>query len=851
MLKKMMILIILILTTTLFSTGIDKYISIEISSREDISIITKLVSIDNREGNTLYAYALPDEIEALENRGIAYKVLTHPRDKRAVLTIATDITQMSNWDRYPTFEVYLELMNSFATNYPEICSIQNIGYSQNNREIPVVKITSNVTQEAAKPGFYYSGQMHGDELVTYILLLRLIDELLTNYDTNTQITNLLDNTEIWINPLANPDGTYYGGNDDVSGARRYLANNLDPNRNFIDFIDGYPGTGSSTSVSQENLDQIAFMTGKGIVMSANTHGGAELVNYPWDTIPGLHPDDTWFQQISRAYADAVHEDAPSTYMDGYDDGITNGYDWYEANGSRQDYVVYYLGIKEITIEQSNTKMVNVGDLNAHWTYNRDALLALMEEVHYGIKGFVTDAQGNPLNATIEILNHDTDVTKVRTNPDFGDYYRPINPGTYDIQISVVGYDPLVFSDVTVTANSAVTVDAVFGEPELNQNIQLNTGWNLISYNLDYQDNSPSNLFSSVLENVSEIKNLTKTYSPTLPDYFNTLNNMIPQEGYWVNVSDDCTLELTEDAYDSSVSIDLNSGWNLIGYLPQLDVAPNEALSNILDKLLQVKDLTSIYNPTMPDVFNTLEVMTPNKGYWLQVSEDCTLVYNQTSAAKSPQRENSPWNITIYPNNTAVIYAEFSSSVIDVNPNQDFVGVFSDGECLGASMLNLINEGNAERYAVSIVTQMPASETSLSFAYYKANSAQTIFLEQELTVQSGEIYGELPDNLIQLNYLITENDNDNDIEAFNQILISTGTNPFRDNLTINIDSKKEDKVEISLYNLKGQKVATKTSRVSPNEVENIGINTKEIASGIYFVKVKSCGKISTLKVVKIK
>ncbi len=850
MLKKVIILIFLILATALFSDVPEKYISIEITSQEDISIITNLVSIDKREGSTLYAYALPDQVISLENKGIAYEVLTLPRDQRAVLTMATDITQMSNWDRYPTYEVYLDLMNSFATNYPEICSIQNIGYSQNNREIPVVKITSNVTQEAVKPGFYYSGQMHGDELVTYILLLRLIDELLTNYGTDTQITNLLDNTEIWINPLSNPDGTYYGGNDNVSGARRYLANNLDPNRNFIDFIDGYPGTGATTTVSQENLDQIAFMTGKGLVMSANTHGGAELINYPWDTIPGLHPDDTWFQQISRAYADAVHEDAPSTYMDGYDDGITNGYSWYEANGSRQDYVVYYLGIKEITIEQSNTKMVNVGDLNAHWTYNRDALIALIEEVQYGIRGIVTDYQGNPLNATIEILNHDTDVTKVRTNSDFGDYYRPINPGTWDIQINATGYDQLIFTGVTVEADSYTTVNAVFGEEELTQNIALNTGWNLISYNFDYEDNSPSTLFSPVLDNILEIKNMTATYSPTLPYYFNTLENIIPEEGYWVNVSENTNLELTGNAYDSSVTIDLNSGWNLIGYLPQVDIAPSDALSNISDKLLQVKDVTSIYNPAMPDIFNTMAVMTPRKGYWVQVSEDCSLVYNESRRNNAPRVEDSPWNISTYPNNTAVIYAEFTSNEIDVNHDEDFLGVFANDECLGASSLKLFTDGNIERSVAVIVTQMPTSQETLSFVYYQGETAQTINLAQELTVQSGQVYGTLPNSLVEINYLVTENECQ-DIEALDYLLITRGINPFQDNLSINLESKKEQVVEVILYNLKGQKVASEYTHLSSNETKKIGFNTENIASGVYFVKVKSCGKISTLKVLKIK
>lgn len=848
MIKKMIILLFLSLATTLFSTVPEKYISIEITSRSEISTLTNLVSIDKREGNTIYAYAMPDEIASLESRGITYELLTLPRDQRAVLTMATNISQMSNWDRYPTFEVYLELMNSFATNYPELCSIQNIGYSQNNRAIPVVKISNNVNQEAAKPAFYYSGQMHGDELVNYILLLRLIDELLTNYGTDTQITNLLDSIEIWINPLSNPDGCYYSGNQTVSGARRYFANGLDPNRNFIDFMSGAPGAG--TTVSQENLDQITFMTGKGLVMSANTHSGEEVVNYPWDTTAALHPDDTWFQQICRVYADAVHADAPSSYMDGYVNGITNGYDWYEANGTRQDYANYNLGIREITIEQSMVKMIDASQLPNHWIYNRDAFIALMEQVNYGFRGIVTDYQGNPLNATVEILGHDSEVTKVKTNPDFGDYYRPINAGTYNIKISSPDYEPQIFTNITVNANSFVTVDAVFGEPELNQNIQLNSGWNLISYNLELADNNPAVIFSEVIDNVIEVKNLTATYSPAVPYYFNTLNNLTPQLGYWVNVSENSSLELSGDAYNSQESIALNSGWNLIGYLPQTETAPALALASISDKVIQVKDLTSIYNPAMPAMFNTMTAMMPNNGYWVEVSENCNLVYNEARNTNSQRDATWPWDITIYPNNTAVIYAEFSSNLLSVDYNQDYLGVFADGQCLGAGLLNLYTDGPTPKSVAVIVAQMPSAVQNVSFAYYQANTAETTLLNQELQINSGESYGQVPNNLIQVNYLITENDS-HDVVTFDDLLISTGTNPFNANLTIKIESKKEQEVEVEIYNLKGQKVASQQSRISSHKTQNIGFNTENLASGIYFVKVKSCGKISTLKVLKIK
>ena len=68
------------------------------------------------------------------------------------------------------------------------------------------------------------------------------------------------------------------------------------------------------------------------VSSVNTHGGTEVCNYPWDTWATLHADDQWWQYVCHEYADTAQAYSTGGYMTGYDDGITNGYAWYEVNG---------------------------------------------------------------------------------------------------------------------------------------------------------------------------------------------------------------------------------------------------------------------------------------------------------------------------------------------------------------------------------------------------------------------------------------------------------------------------------------------------------------------------------------
>jgi len=475
MVKKKIILIVISIVTamllfsSLFSEELAKplapteiYFKFSISSREEIETITKIVSIDNVEGNEVYAYAHPDQLKKLKELGYIIEILPKSGSSK-VLTMAYTIGEMANWDRYPIYDVYIDMMYLFGEDHPDICRIDTVGYSQQGREILFAKISDNVDVEEDEPEFMYTAQMHGDELVTYIMMLRLIDYLLSNYGTDPEVTNLVNNIEIWINPLANPDGTYHGGNNTVNGAQRYLANGVDANRNFPDPEDGPHPDGHPWA--QETIIMMDLADSHSFVHSANFHSGAEVVNYPWDTWAQLHADDAWYQVISHAYADTVHAFAPSNYMNGFNNGITNGYQWYTISGGRQDYMNYFQGCKEVTIELSDFKMLSSDQLPAHWNYNKHSFLNYIENVFYGIRGVVTDTLANPIDAMITVVDHDFDNSEVFTDPDVGDYHRMLLPGTYDLTFSSYGYIPQTITDIAVVDTGATIVNVELEEAE--------------------------------------------------------------------------------------------------------------------------------------------------------------------------------------------------------------------------------------------------------------------------------------------------------------------------------------------------------------------------------------------------
>ncbi len=538
---------LLLLTISLFlftnhTLAQDYFFKLIEPDREKVNtIITRTVSIDEVKGDTVFAYASQREFEAIKQLGYTPEILENSAHTPEDRSMATTVEAMANWNLYPTYEVYRAMMKKFEQEYPQLCKLDSIGTSVQGRQLYVVKISSNVLQDTPKPEFFYTSTMHGDETTGFVLMLRLIDYLLSNYGSDNRITDMLDQLAIYINPNANPDGTYYGGNSTVNSSRRYNANSYDINRNFPD-----PRVGQNPDgpYQPETIVMMNFASERNFVMSANIHGGIELANFPWDawtTNANAHADHNWYYKISRQYADLAQENGSSGYFTGQGNGVTQGGDWYVVYGGRQDYMNFYQQCKEITLEISNTKNPNSSQLPNFWNYNKEALLSHMEWLYVGIHGTVTNAQGNPLSLNITVANHDKDNSHAVTNPLHGNYVRPIQPGTYQVTYSLEGYisqthtitvpdyNTKVVKDVVLqlagqTSLSGVVTDQTTGQPIEGAKILLVGS----SFGSVYTNESGYYIFPAIAENTYQIKAfkegyLSETVTKELTGASNTLN----------------------------------------------------------------------------------------------------------------------------------------------------------------------------------------------------------------------------------------------------------------------------------------------------------------------------------------
>ena len=580
------------------------YFTLAVNEPTEIQSLSRLCSVDGTDGQTVICYANQEEYDQLLQLGYQPNLQTPP----SLLTEAKmwDGNRATyEWDSYPTYSQYISMMEGFPTSAVSgrICTLMDLGTLSSGRKIMGVRLNNGSPE--GKPKFLYSSTIHGDETTGWILMLRLIDELCTS--TDPRIVNLIDNLDIFIFPNTNPDGTYYRGNNSVTGARRYNANGVDMNRNYPDphgsaHPDGKPYQSETQWLMQLAMDYP-------FVMAANYHGGSEVVNYPWDNTHTLHADDDWWQYVSREYANLA-QSVNSNYMNDLDNGITNGAQWYMIGGGRQDYMNGYRQCREVTIECSTTKKPQGSQLPNFWDYNHNSMLTYMEECLNGVHGFVYDAAtGQPLEGvTITVQGHDDEYSIVSSH-EVGDFHRPIKGGTYTFVFSKEGYLTQTV-EVTVADGQRIELNDIQLLPLIDQTLELVQGWNwwapLVEMTVDDLETALGT--NGIVVNSQDDGYLRYENGA----WGGTLTAIVPGQMYKIQTGEACII--SQSGSYVPVSYTFYPGYNWFGYqgtqplaIEDINITPAEG-----DKINSQNDGYAIFENGLWN--GTLELLQPGHGY---------------------------------------------------------------------------------------------------------------------------------------------------------------------------------------------------------------------------------------------
>lgn len=308
-------------------------------------------------------------------------------------------------------EMVAELQQAEA-DHSAIFDLFSIGTSYEGRTIWAGKISDNVGTDEAEPEVLFTHHQHAREHLTVEMALYTLKMLTDEYGVDSQITNLVNNREVWMVFDMNPDGGEY---DIATGTYRSWRKNRQPNpgssyigtdlnRNW-GYRWGCCGGSSGTTSSETYRGSAAFsapettvvknfinsrvVNGKQqIVVAIDFHTYSELILWPYgyttvDVPPDLTFDD-WNTMVTMGQAMAA--------MNGYTPEQSS--DLYITDGTIVDWEYGQHGILNYTFEMYPATSAQGGFyppdevIPAETARNRGPVLYLLEQAAcpYGVIG---------------------------------------------------------------------------------------------------------------------------------------------------------------------------------------------------------------------------------------------------------------------------------------------------------------------------------------------------------------------------------------------------------------------------------------------------------------------------------
>ncbi|MFH0864885.1 MAG: M14 family zinc carboxypeptidase [Bacteroidota bacterium] len=377
--RKLILLHALVLLFFYAAAQQEKYSQVKINMTLcDMKMLAKTgVSPDDGlflKGNFLFAELSSLQLSSLDKAGIRYEIVINDlssyyqkrilEDKAfsnekktqncfdAIDYVTPDNFSLGSMGGVYTFSEMLAELDTMKILFPGLITVKqpvDTVYSIEGRPVYYVKISDNPDVNENEPEVLYTALTHAREGTGMQQLFFYMYYLLENYSTNTDIKNLVDNTEMYFIPCVNPDGYVYNETTDPDGGgmwRKNRRNNgggsygIDLNRNF-GYMWGYDDYGSSPFINDETYRGVNvfsepetravrnFCNMHEFRIAFNHHTYSNLLVYPWGYIGSLYTNDSL---LFEKYAGLMTKENFFAY------GTANETVGYLTNGSSDDWM---------------------------------------------------------------------------------------------------------------------------------------------------------------------------------------------------------------------------------------------------------------------------------------------------------------------------------------------------------------------------------------------------------------------------------------------------------------------------------------------------------------------------------
>lgn len=260
-------------------------------------------------------------------------------------------------------------------SHPDLARVHDIGDSLENRNIYALKISDNVNIDEEEAEVVFLGCHHAREWISVEIPFLLGKYLLENYRISPEVRELVNQSEIWIIPLVNPDGLeysihfyrYWRKNRRDNGDGSY---GVDLNRNYA-YKWGFDENGSSSSTgsvvfrgkstfSEPETQTIQrLFSQKSFQALISYHSYSQIILYPWGYTHEPSEKEDLLNFIALQMSNKMQSVNGCVYE--YGPASTS---LYLTNGDTTDWAFGIHGIPSYTIELPPVDQIYGGFFNA-------------------------------------------------------------------------------------------------------------------------------------------------------------------------------------------------------------------------------------------------------------------------------------------------------------------------------------------------------------------------------------------------------------------------------------------------------------------------------------------------------
>ncbi len=312
--------------------------------------------------------------------------------------------------------------------------------------------------------------------------------------------------------------------------------------------------------------------------------------------------------------------------------------------------------------------------------------------------------------------------------------------------------------------------------------------------------------------------------------------------YLFNLSEHGELAITGSQASPATAIQIDSGWNWIGFIPRFNMTLEEAFAFFnptTGDLIKSQFAFAVYDENL-GWLGSLNYMEPGKGYLYNSASGGTLRYPETSLLsagrlarvkeisdfKSMDRNKYPYTMTIL------------ADIADVHIENLVLAAYSGDELRG--IIEPENSLSEEELYFMTIHGNDELE-SLNFIAFDPKSGDAYSLDQTITFSANNHRGDMT-NPFELNGLTQIVGDDQKILVF--------PNPFSEEFIVDIESASELPPKVVLTDMSGRLVSKLKAKKSGRGwsikfVDEEGL----LATGIYVLSVYSEGSVKSLNLIK--